>query len=126
MILGIIQLVILFVAIGIDVWVNWHMIYKEGIRPNHYVNWLIRAAVGAAITYDPYWVPWVLHSINAMFIYWFFFDYSLNLVRHKPLMYLGDSVLDRWQKKVGEFPMFVWKAIIALFCLFNIIINYNT
>jgi hypothetical protein len=105
--------------------------------------WLIRAILAVVIVYNPDGVEWFLRALALVPLYWFVFDYGLNKARGKRLMYLGDeslisikdmirhydgtfSLLDQLQlKSLGEFTWFVFKGILALFSIINMLYNYN-
>ncbi len=76
----------------------------------------------------PDWRYIVLHLIAGGLIFWFFFDYGLNIVRkyifkHKiGFLHLGDNLLDKFQKRFGgELSWFVWKVILAGVSLYYVI-----
>lgn len=121
----VLTILLLLIAVAIDVYVNWYLIERKKIRPNHYINWLIRAIFGIILAYKESMAEWFLEALTISFIYLFLFDLSLNLVRSKPFDYLGDAVIDKLVKKYSEpFPYFIWKLFIATFCIYLIAINY--
>ena len=89
---------------------------NDGVDTHNLIDDALTAVVMIVISgiNAPDWRYIVLHLIAGALIFWFFFDYGLNIARKKPLMYLGDHFLDRLQKNgAGVFPWFVWKALLA-------------
>lgn len=122
-------LLLLALVLTVDLLINWYLENKRNIRPNHFINWGIRAALGALIAYHDKGsdVNWLLKGLSYIPIYWWVFDYGLNLLRGKPLMYLGDSVMDKLEVKYlqGWYPAFCMKSIIFIFCMLLVIFNYD-
>ncbi len=120
------QLAWISFIIAVDVWINWYWIEVKKKDPNHLLNWIARVVIGIMIAYQESILVWLYASINICFIYWFLFDTILNLVRKKPLIHLGDHFLDALQKKyIGEFPAFVWKAILVIWCIILQWVNFD-
>lgn len=140
---GIDHLILISIVIIIDIMYNWHLIETKHKEPNHYLLWLTRAMIAIAIVYNPDKLEWVLRALALVPLYWFVFDYGLNKARGKRLMYLGDeslislkdmirhydgsfSLLDQIQlKTLGEYPWFIFKGILALFSIINMLYNYD-
>lgn len=119
-------LLLLSIVIGLDILFNWWLIVKKNKKPNHPLNWLVRAVLGSIIGYNTDTALWLRNATSYIPVYWFTFDYGLNWARHKPLAYLGDSWLDGIQKStMGEVPWFFFKAMLCLFSLLLIIFNYS-
>lgn len=140
---GIVHLVLIAIVLTVDIVYNYRLIEKKKKTPNHYLLWLIRAIIAIVIVYNPDGLEWFLRALALVPLYWFVFDYGLNKARGKRLMYLGDeslisikdmirhydgsfSLLDQIQlKSLGEFPWFIFKGILALFSIINMLYNYN-
>jgi len=143
---GIVHLVSIVFVIAIDIVFNtWYI--GKGLTPNHLVLWLLRAII--AIFVVSYGASnngeWFWRIVNVIPLYWFCFDYGLNKARGKYLTYLGIiesksllelvrddffrgriSILDQFQlKTLGEYPWFVFKGLLALFSLINMLFSYN-
>lgn len=94
-----------------------YLLIKRGKDPHNWGTYLGRlAGIIIMVTVIPgNWEYFWTNLIGSLFIFWFLFDYSLNLLRGKELLYLSDKGVDALQKKYpGAFPWFVWKAILAL------------
>lgn len=124
-----ITLAILLLIIVLDVIINWYLIDKRNIRPNHYINWSIRAVLGGLLakfgpsTAD---VHWLLKALSYLPIYLCLFNLGLNWARGKYFDYLGNAKTDRIEMKLlPPWPIFVFTAIIALFCILLVIFDYD-
>lgn len=110
MILGIF---IVFVALSI-IWdaIVIEVLNKKITKIGHGVRWLFRASVG--IYFMSIDQSWALYQIVPTYTiaFWFLFDTGLNVLRGRPLYYLGSSFLDKLQKNYPhELVWFVFKAI---------------
>lgn len=99
---------------------DWYMITILKISPNHTHSFWLR--FGAGLLW--FWISgfifriefqrWILIPIMEAFTFWFIFDYGLNLARKMPLLHLGTSKIDTWQKNtLGELPWFWFKFILC-------------
>ena len=143
---GMVHAAIILVYVAIDIIGNSIYIKKVG-EPNHKILWFIRIIIILLVThYGASNVSeWFWRTINAGILFWFCFDYGLNIARGKNLSYIGIeikapmleiirdnfwrgkvSLLDQLQlKTLGEYPWFVFKGIAAIFCLINMLFSYN-
>lgn len=99
----------------LEIWWDWRLIEKKHRSPNYRGSNRLRVAVGALVwLVYPVFVKmehwqWLMAPVVMGVVYWFVFDYGLNVARGKPLMYLGEgSRLDRWQKKQGGEKVWFW------------------
>jgi len=119
-------LLLLCAVIAIDIAINWWLIVKKKVKPDHPLNWAIRALVGTIIGYNQEVWLWLRNVISYVPIYWFVFDYGLNWARKKPLTYLGNAQIDQLEKKsFGENVWFFWKFLLMVFSILLILFNYN-
>lgn len=124
-----ITLIILLCVILLDITVNWYLIEKLKIRPNHFINWGLRAIIGLFLAkYGPSTdnVHVILKALSYVPVYWSLFDLGLNAFRHKPFDYLGDAEIDKEEEKLlPDFPIFCFKAMIAILCILLLVFDYN-
>lgn len=98
----------------IAIW-NWYQIERLKYSPHDIKEWGLRVMLWmgllAGFSNEKYFF---LNLISTPFIFWFVFDYSLNLMRGKNLLYLGDGFIDKLQKNYGgNYAWFFWKLILA-------------
>lgn len=116
---------ILLILVEFEVAWDWYHEVKIHKSPNYQGSNLIRLLVGLAFWIVLYFhLPadrWVLFPMMAFAVFWFLFDWSLNMARtvsgnYRPYWYLGDnSKLDKWQRaNGGAFRWFWIKLLIAV------------
>lgn len=110
--MSILHLIILLVGIVIDAIIDNNLI-RQKKNVHTAAQYVIREGVliclAGLFAYDN---TYALYSwILSHFIYWFFFDTTLNLIRKKPITYLSERGMDYWQKP--HIVFFVLKAIFA-------------
>lgn len=124
-----ITLLILLAILAIDIFLNWYLIEKKKIRPNHTINWSIRAVLGGLLAkFGPSTpdVHWLLKGLSYIPIYSFLFNLGLNLARKKYIDYLGNAKTDQLELKIlPEWSIFVFTGIIAIFCILLVVFNYD-
>lgn len=139
---GWIEALILILVIGIDIYIN-HLIIKKGNEPNHYTFWLIRVLIILIVVREPEITVTLVRLANAGIIYWFLFNIGLNKIRGKDIDYLGEKLYPTLKETIKKYdgsfslidqvmlhtlPPIVWFVFIgisALFCLANMLYNYN-
>jgi hypothetical protein len=63
-------------------------------------------------------ILWLIFRCNwiemlcSLMVYWFVFDTSLNVLRKKPLAYLSDKGIDKYQRPMIAF--WFWKGILCM------------
>lgn len=108
-------IVTIIVSLLVALW-NWFQVERLNHNPHNIYEWIGRFGIWVGFTsgFTPDWKWFWVNLICTAFIFWFVFDYSLNLMRGRPLIHLGNSPVDRLQTNYGgPFVWFVWKAIIA-------------
>jgi hypothetical protein len=112
--MSILHLIILLIGIIADAIIDNNLIRK---KKNVHTIAQYTVRIGAIIVLAGFFSMWydntyALYSwILSHFIYWFFFDTILNLIRKKPITYLSERGMDYWQKP--HIVFFVLKAIFA-------------
>lgn len=101
----------------IDLFYNRYLI-KNKKPVNHSLNALCRLCFFIPAYYQSDYLTWFYVELCLFFLYWFLFDWILNLSVGWPFDNLGNtSKMDRFQRKLfPPFVLFVWKGLIALFC----------
>lgn len=138
------ELITLGSVILLDVAFNSYLIYNKH-TPNHILNSLIRVIIAILIASIFREVNILIHLVVYFPIYWFCFDYLLNIARKERITYLGVedqrdfwtivkregfrgkiSLLDQLQlKTIHEFPAFFFKLILATGSIATILRSYN-
>jgi hypothetical protein len=95
----------------IEAYRNYYLI-KRRVDPHAWDTWLLRITIFTLINVM-YGVT-ILNVLCTMIVFWFLFDTSLNILRRKPVAYLGNHLLDRLQKKLPQTAVWVWKGILAI------------
>lgn len=140
---GWIEAALLIGLISGDLIFNWWWIERVGKEPNHMLLSLGRALLIVLIVHEPDFLITLVRVLNAGAVYWFCFDYGLNPLRDKPLDYIGIKRYSSLKEVIKEYdgtyslldqlqlhtlPTIVWfvfKGIVALFCLINMLYSYN-
>ncbi len=97
--------------IALEIVRNWYVIERKKQTPDYHTSVIFRflalLVVNALVAPNPFF--WAFQ----VFSFWVLFDIGLNLVRRKPLFYLGEnSYIDRTSNKS---PITVWLAKIFFF-----------
>jgi phosphate/sulfate permease len=58
------QFLLLLTFIAVDLALNWLWITEKKKSPNHLLNWIVRAVVGAAIVYNGDTLTWFWRCVN--------------------------------------------------------------
>jgi hypothetical protein len=89
----------------------------RGVTPHRPKDWIRIGVELGLLSLIPVmgWDFYLLKLVCNCLIFWFFFDYGLNIARGKPLMYLGDGFLDELQKEsLGVVAWFYFKLIFTI------------
>lgn len=126
-----IYLLIWIVAILSETYRNYYIIEIKKSRPNYLQSFVLRgmAAILHGILFNPHnmgdYLPVLIFQVTS---FWLLFEVSLNYLRHKPLLYYGETSgwIDRAFTWMGSLNFhFYCKVLAALVCLFSIIIIYK-
>jgi len=124
------KIILWFVFIVAEAYRNYRIIEVNKSRPDYLHSFVVRgmAAIGHGVLFDPHnmadYLPVFILQVSS---FWVLFDFALNYMRKKPLLYIGakSGWIDRFFTWVGsEYILGVVKLLTLVVCILSAVVLY--
>lgn len=118
-------MIVWFIFITLEAYRNWHVIEVQKSRPDYLQSFVIRGMAAVlhgifmGVTEPSNWYPVLIFQVTS---FWILFDPLLNIMRNKPLLYLGDPKKGSsgWLDRLPILVYWILKLIALFFLIWSL------